>query len=55
MPQPSQTIDPFTAVLMDQRNNALNEAAYWKAEAIKAQAAATELQAKLSKKKPSVG
>ena len=37
MDQPTQQIDPFTAAIIEQRNGALNEAAFWRAEAMKAQ------------------
>lgn len=53
MDQPTQQIDPFTAAIIEQRNGALNEAAFWRVEAMKSQSLLAEIQSKLSKpKKP---
>lgn len=51
MNEPQQQVDAFAVTLMEQRNAALNEAAYWKAQAIKLQAENTELKAKLPEPK----
>jgi hypothetical protein len=50
MDQQKQEIDTFAAILMEQRNSALTEAAYWRAQAIKAQSRVMELEAAEQKK-----
>ena len=53
MDQPTKQLDPFSIILMEQRNGALNEAAYWKAEASVLQSRLTTLTAQQAKpKKP---
>lgn len=55
MNQPTQQIDPFTAAIMEQRNGALNEAAFWRVEALQAKNLLAEIQAKLPKPKKPAG
>lgn len=44
--QPQQQVDNFTLVIIEQRNEALNQLAYWRAKAIEAQAKLVALQPK---------
>ena len=51
MIEPQQQVDAFSMMLMEQRNSALNEAAYWKSQVAKLQAQVAELEARLPKPK----
>lgn len=45
MNQNKQEIDPFAHSLIEQRNAALNEAAYWRSQAVQFQARVMQLEA----------